>query len=265
MPNAAARVVWNRPLGAGYFRLGLATGRDWSDARPGQFVMLEVAPGPAPLLRRPFSIHRRIAAGDGPEGIEILYKVVGEGTARLSRRGVGETLSLLGPLGQGFVWREGYRRVYLAAGGIGVAPLVFLLEDLQGRIDRAASAVFLGGRSQADLLGREDFDRLGVAVHLTTDDGSCGEHCLLTDPLEAACARRAPDVIYACGPMAMLRCVAGIAERHGVACQLSIEARMACGLGACLGCAVEGAGGEADKYWHVCLDGPVFEARQLRF
>jgi dihydroorotate dehydrogenase electron transfer subunit len=264
MPYEFARVLWNRPLGAGYFHLGLATTLAFAVARPGQFVMLEVAQGPAPLLRRPFSIHRRITEDGAHRGIEILFKVMGDGTARLARRVVGEDLGVLGPLGRGFVWREGYRRVYLAAGGIGVAPLVFLLEDILPRIDREGSAVFLGGRSQRDLLCREEFARLGVSVHLTTDDGSCGEQCFLTDPLEAACAARSPDVIFACGPMDMLRCVAGIAGRHGVACQVSIEARMACGLGACLGCAVEGAAEGADKYLHVCMDGPVFEAHRLR-
>ena len=256
-----ADVLANTPLTPGYYTMTLGCSRALAASSPGQFVMLSVAPGPLPLLRRPFSIHRLETDATGRVKLQILYKVVGQGTTLLARTPAGAVLGLLGPLGRGFVLREDYRRVYLAAGGIGAAPMVFLLERLHqsGR----AGEVFLGGRSREDLLCRETFQALARKVVTTTDDGSEGDRCFLTSPLEEAVRRRPPDAIMACGPMDMLVCVAGIAERMQVPCQISIEATMACGLGACLGCAVPAADPNAG-YLHVCKDGPVFDTHQLR-
>jgi dihydroorotate dehydrogenase electron transfer subunit len=123
--------------------------------------------------------------------------------------------------------------------------------------------MFLGGRTRADLLCREEFQAIGMTVHLTTDDGSEGDQCLVTHPVERETEETPPDIIYACGPLPMLTCLAGIAGAKGFRCQISIESMMACGIGACLGCAVANAG-DSDTYWHVCKDGPVFEANQVR-
>ncbi len=256
-----ATVVTHESMGAGYRRMTLSCPVDLHTARPGQFVML-CTPG-GQLLRRPFSIHRLAAGGEGRTDIAILYKIVGRGTEALSHLAPGARVDFLGPLGQGFRVRNGYRRIFIAAGGIGVAPMLFLVEHLAPIDDPAACEIFLGGRSRADLLCLEDFDRLGVQVHRTTDDGSDGAQCFLTHPLEAAALKRPPDVIYACGPMDMLSCVAGIAARLEIPCQVSIESAMACGLGACLGCAV--AGRSQEGYLHVCKDGPVFDAAQLQW
>ena len=253
-------VLTNAPLAPGYFTMTLQCGAAFAASVPGQFVMLSLGTNRAPLLRRPFSIHRLTTDASGGVTLHILYKVIGEGTALMARMPAGTRLNLLGPLGQGFTIREDHQRVFLAAGGIGAAPMVFLLETLQraGRTCR----VFLGGRSRIDLLCRETFARWAEEVVTTTDDGSEGARCFLTNPLEEAARRHPPDVIMACGPRDMLVCVAGIAERLNVACQLSVESAMACGMGACLGCAVPGAEGGA--YLHVCKDGPVFDARLLR-
>jgi dihydroorotate dehydrogenase electron transfer subunit len=171
-------------------------------------------------------------------------------------------VDLLGPLGRGFRVADGLARIVLAAGGIGAAPMVFLAETLAGRSRECEIEVFIGGRSREDLLCREDFQRLGLPVTTTTDDGSDGQHCLVTVPLEQAADRGGPDLICACGPPAMLRCVALMAMARGIACQVSIEALMACGLGACLGCAVAGRD-PATPYLHVCREGPVFDAAEL--
>jgi dihydroorotate dehydrogenase electron transfer subunit len=191
-------------------------------------------------------------------GIEILYRVVGQGTRLLSALKAGDAVDLLGPLGRGFRIPKTIRRIYVAAGGIGVAPLVFLMDRLKEVIDLADSRVFLGGRSRSDLLCRNAFESTGVRVVPTTDDGSEGDQCLLTHPLEEAVRQRPPDLIAACGPPGMIACVGGIASRFGIPCQVSLEATMACGLGACLGCAVKPAGNE-ESYLHVCKDGPVFD------
>ncbi len=256
-----ATVITHESMGTGYRRMILSCPVDLNDARPGQFVMLGT-PG-SQLLRRPFSIHRMAAGGAGRTEIAILYKIVGAGTEALSHLAAGSRVDLLGPLGQGFRVRDVYRHIFIAAGGIGVAPMLFLVEDLAQTGDLGRCQIFLGGRSREDLLCLEDFDRLGIEVHRTTDDGSDGDQCFLTHPLETAALKRSPDVIYACGPMDMLSCVAGIAARLEIPCQVSIEAAMACGLGACLGCAV--AARSQDGYLHVCKDGPVFDADQLEW
>jgi dihydroorotate dehydrogenase electron transfer subunit len=217
-----------------------------------------------PLLPRPFSIHRLIKQAGVTTGLELLYKVVGKGTQALSLRQPGDHLSLTGPLGRGFAVPVDVAHIKIVAGGIGVAPMIFFLDYLiEHKHDLAGVEVFLGGRSKADLLCLDEFAALGVPVHMTTDDGSSGNQCLVTDPLEIAVVEKRPDIIFACGPMEMLACVAGIADKHGVACQVSIETMMACGMGACLGCAVAGRK-SSDKYLHACLNGPVFDIRELK-
>jgi dihydroorotate dehydrogenase electron transfer subunit len=263
MIQETVKILWNEPVAADCFRLGMACGPGVGKARPGQFVMLGLDDRHAPLLRRPFSIHRCIFSDGALTGIEILYKVVGDGTRILAARRPGARIDLLGPLGRGFRIPAGSQRVFLAAGGIGVAPLVFLADTLVAAgADLDTSIVFLGGRSKADILCADTFRQLGYQVETTTDDGSLGNQCLVTHPLEIAARDRLPDIIFACGPMAMLACVAGIAHGLKVPCQVSVETVMACGMGACLGCAVRGRPGE-DRYLHVCRDGPVFEVSAL--
>lgn len=265
MIQQKARVLWNRRISTDYFKLGLAC-RGYESAAPGQFVMLQVKGQNAPLLRRPFSIHGLLIPPDDPEtGIEILYKVVGGGTRLLSEIREHQTVDLLGPLGNSFLLDPPGSRIFLVGGGIGVPPLVFLAKTLHSRgVDMSRCHMFLGGRSGTDLLCRETFLDLGMTLHITTDDGSDGAQCLITDPVEQAMADTSPDIIYACGPLPMLACLAGICKAKNIRCQISIEAMMACGIGACLGCAVSKAG-ETDGYWHVCKDGPVFEANQVDF
>jgi len=234
-------------------------------ARPGQFIMLRLVGQTDPLLRRPFSIHNLIVSEGKTEGFELLYKVVGKTTGILSRQRSGVMVDILGPLGTGFIIPRKARCIHMVAGGIGVAPLVFLASRLdRDNFDFSNCRVFIGGRTKEDLLCREDFAQLGLTVDTTTDDGSAGDQCLVTHPLEEAVDRHPPDLIIACGPMAMLGCVIGIAEKHRVPCQVSIETAMACGMGACLGCAVEGRA-DQDRYLHACLDGPVFDAADLKF
>ena len=235
-----ATVVGNEKLGADIYRLTLACHPDYRFAVPGQFVMLQLPRRLSPLLRRPFSIHRLIKKDNEIQGIEILYKVVGKATRTMTGLRASETVDLVGPLGRGFTLTEPGSRVFIVAGGIGVAPLVFLAEELlEGGAAATDITVFFGGRTDEDLCCVEDFQHLGIAVHLTTDDGSAGDQCLVTDPMTRTVEAHRPDIIYACGPSAMLDCVAGVALLHGIGCEISIESRMACGIGACLGCAVE--------------------------
>jgi dihydroorotate dehydrogenase electron transfer subunit len=258
-------VLFNRQVGPGYYKIGLACPEHFAMAKAGQFVMLRTTAQSGPLLRRPFSIHNLIINNGAAEGLEVLYKVVGQGTALLARQQSGGTVDILGPLGSGFLIPRQAGRIFFVAGGIGVAPLVFLASQLGRRaLDLSQCRAFIGGRSQADLLCIDDFARLGIAVQTTTDDGSAGDQCLVTHPVEDALARTQPDIIVACGPMEMLACVVGITEKYHLPCQVSIETAMACGMGACLGCAVEGRD-QPDRYLHACLDGPVFDASELKW
>jgi len=261
MEMQTVKLVDNRNVGTGCHRLVLAATPALAEAMPGQFVMVRRENGAGPLLRRPFSIHR-VTGGHRP-AFELLIKVIGKGTAAIAGLKKNDRLDVVGPLGRGFAVKPTHRRIAIAAGGIGVAPLVFLAEVLVAG-GRAAESirVFLGGRTCHDLLCAGDFKALGIAAHLTTDDGSAGDQCLVTQPLERQLASWQPDLICACGPMPMLRCVAGLAQSRAIACQLSIETMMACGIGACLGCAVA-AGDAGSGYLHACLDGPVFEAGQI--
>ena len=264
MHQEKAKVLWNRKIGPDYYRIGLTCDEEYSTARPGQFIMLRFPGRMTPFLRRPFSIHRRILAEGRTTGIEILYKVVGEGTQVLSEIQTDDLVDILGPLGNGFFISDAFKNIYIVAGGIGVAPMVFLASYFEEQgVDPSRCTVFLGGRSKDDLLCKEDFLRIGMKLFITTDDGSAGDQCFVTHPLETESEKRRPDVVYACGPMDMLKCVVGIAEKHGVPCQISIETMMACGIGACLGCAVVKKG-DSGNYMHACMDGPVFDTDMIK-
>jgi len=263
-----ATVIQNQPVSPPYFKIRLSCSGDFQDAAPGQFVTLHLPGNLTPLLRRPFSIHRLINQNGAFRGIEILYKVVGGFTEKLSRAVAGDTVDLLGPVGNGFTVSENVKSAALVGGGIGIAPLVFLAETLAEKgIRLSDSIVCLGGRTSLDILCKDDFQAAGITVRTATDDGSQGEQglvtALLADWIKAG-PQNMTDIIYACGPMPMLRAVADIARQNHLPCELSVETIMACGLGACLGCAIN-KDDASGKYQHVCIDGPVFDARKLKF
>ncbi len=264
MIQQTATVLYNEKAGPQCYRLGLQCPQlGYDKALPGQFVMVRSNPTLTPLLRRPFSISGLVDSDSRIDGIELLFRVLGKGTTSLSHLAPGQRLDVIGPLGRGFRIKSNTRKVFLAAGGIGVAPIRFLARHL---VDKGIAPenihLFLGGQSEKELLCREDFASLGIGITTTTDDGSAGMQCLLTDPLEEAIIRQSPDMVYACGPHGMLQCVEGIVKRHEVACQISMETVMACGMGACLGCAVADPEDQS-KFRHVCIEGPVFEIGQV--
>lgn len=258
-----AIVIDNRQVGKACWLMGLETESDYRTAVPGQFVMFQIGLTETALLRRPFSIFGlRINHGRN-QGIELLYKVVGQVTDKMTDLVPGSQVNLLGPLGRGFHVPKGQTRLYFVAGGIGVAPIRFLVRHLKAKeMGLDDCHVFLGGRSQDELLCRDEFSHLGLALSLTTDDGSAGRQCLITDPLADAIQAQPPQGIFACGPPGLLQCLAGLANTYQVPCQVSMETHMACGIGACLGCAVRPALENA-PYRHVCRDGPVFAVTDL--
>ena len=262
MIQSLSQVLRNEMIAPNYGRIALTCGGPFGRSKPGQFVMLGFPGSIDPLLRRPFSIHGLVVDAGHTRGVELLYKTIGPATRRMAGLRPGDTVSLMGPLGSAFLIPSGTRCIYLAGGGVGVAPLAFLVEWVRGLEHPPAMRLFLGGRNREELVCVEDFERCGVPVVLTTDDGSCGEQCLVTNPLEAAVRAAPPDLVLACGPKPMLACVLGIARAHGVSCQVSIETVMACGMGACLGCAVPGRRDPA-RFLHACLDGPVFDSGEI--
>lgn len=258
-----ATVLWNHRVGTHYCRIGLSCRTHYEAARPGQFVTLRLPDETSPLLRRPFSIHRLIRQDGSISGVEILYKIVGTFTEKLSRAADGAVVDLLGPLGRGFTIEPTWRKVLLIAGGIGVAPLLFLADALaDAGMDMAETAICIGGRTSDDILCKTAFMSHAMDVHITTEDGGEGEKGLVLQPAVRLLEIERPDIIYACGPMPLLKAVADMARTHDVSCEVSVETIMACGLAACLGCAVK-TSDSGDGYRHVCKDGPVFGAASL--
>ncbi len=246
-----ARVVFHRPLKGDVFLLGVEEAETAPKVQPGQFCMLRAWPGKDPLLARPFSVHDR--EGDR---LTFLIQVRGRGTALLSRLRAGDEIEILGPLGRGFPAPSGVR-VYLVAGGLGVAPFYLAAKELLAR--GIEVELLYGARSREDLVRLSAFRRLGLTVKVATEDGSLGHRGLVTELLEEALAR-AEGEVFACGPWPMLQAVAEVGRRHGARTFLSLEARMACGLGLCLGCAVKRRAG---GYLHVCTEGPVVPAEAV--
>ena len=249
--RAIAEIEANLPQGGVNWRLVLRV-PGWPGAEPGQFVML--SPGPLgavprtdPLLPRPMAVYR----GAG-ERIEVLYRQSGRGTQLLAAARAGERVGVVGPLGRPFELPVAGERAVLVGGGTGIASLHGLARALG-----SGARVLLGARRAADLMGREDFEALGAALEIATEDGSAGERGLVTGLLERELARGGRARVYACGPTPMMRRCAELAHAAGQPAIASLENHMACGVGVCLGCAVPlRAGG----YALVCRDGPVFAA-----
>jgi dihydroorotate dehydrogenase electron transfer subunit len=248
-----AEIEANIPQGGANLRLALRV-PGWPGFEPGQFVMLSPGalgstPRSDPLLPRPMAVYRGAA-----ERIEILYKRSGRGTALLAEARPGERVRLVGPLGRPFALPEPGERALLVGGGTGIASLGELAARLVGA---APVRVLLGARSEAELMGRGDFEALGAPLAVATEDGSAGERGLVTELLARELASGGPARVYACGPTAMMRRCAEIAGLAGAAAIASLENHMACGYGVCLGCAVPLRDG---GYALVCRDGPVFAA-----
>ena len=225
-----------------------------ANTKAGQFVHIRV---PGHILRRPISI----AGFDAIKGtIRIIYEIRGEGTQILAELKAGDMIDILGPLGNGYALPEPGRKCVLVGGGIGVPPLLPAAE----RFGADATAI-LGFRSAQAVILEKDFQKTGAETILCTDDGTMGRKGFVTGALEELLESERPDCICACGPMVMLKKVCEIAAAHAVPCQVSLEERMACGVGACLGCAVRIRRDGKEQYLHVCKDGPVFSGGEVVF
>lgn len=237
-------------------------------ATPGQFVQVGVGSAGAtdPFLRRPISLaHIDAAAGT----IGLVIRAIGRGTRNLLALQAGAKVDLLGPIGHGFP-ADLSGRVLLVGGGVGAAPLLPLATRLAatapapGQAAGGAEAVFLvGARTRPELWGAALGARAGAQCVVSTDDGSAGHHGLVTDLVKTQLAAGPVDAVCACGPLPMMRVVASLAADAGVPCYVSLEQRMGCGIGACLGCAWPRSASAGGGYARVCVDGPVFAATEV--
>jgi len=188
--------------------------------------------------------------------VQILFKIIGKGTQALADMELGRNMDILGPIGHGFTIANDSQHL-LVGGGIGIAPLLFLARRILKKSESFSVRVHLGARTKEEVsFLAEEFESMGLSVETTTEDGSLGKQGLITD-LMADLQREKPMMIYGCGPYPMLRAVANICKKKKWGCQVSLETIMACGLAACLGCAVQRA--DMKGYVHVCKDGPVFD------
>lgn len=222
---------------------------------PGQFVNIRVEDSLLPLLRRPFSLF----SVDAPI-VSIIFNAIGIGTRLLSQKKPGDTLDIIGPLGNGVfpLADEGFATALLVAGGLGVATFPFLTSRLS---QTKNILTFIGARTASNVI------RTGLKnIQIATDDGSEGFHGTVVDLFKAYTSERSFDTprIYSCGPMPMMRAVAQFAKEKNIPCYVALECEMACGIGLCQGCPVETTLGNK-KYNLVCKDGPVFETREVNF
>ncbi|MFH1699483.1 MAG: dihydroorotate dehydrogenase electron transfer subunit [Candidatus Zixiibacteriota bacterium] len=259
------KVISNRKLNSSgaYFKISVEGFKASREILPGQFVHVKVKPGNDPFFRRAFSIADFDKAA---ERLEIIYKVVGRGTSILGKMGKGDSLDVIGPLGNHFEKPGKSKSVVIVAGGVGLPPLLFLGQFLLDKGHSSKNIIFFyGGRTQNDLVELASLRRLGVDFIPCTDDGSYGFHGLITEALEEKLSvlDANKSILYGCGPEPMLEALQNLAIRHGYVGQLSLEAPMPCGVGVCLGCIKERLD-QPKKYIRVCYDGPVFNIGEIK-
>ena len=258
-----SEILSNQEIAPAYWRIRLSAPPSFVSAKPGQFIMVQVSDSISPLLRRPFGVFN--TGTDEQPWFEMLYKVVGKGTALLASHHAGEIIDVLGPLGTGFDQGSDDEEKLIVGGGIGLAPLYPLCKELTQK--KSPVRLFVGGRTQADILCLEDFKALGVDCHVATEDGSLGTKGFVTKALEQHLDQLSGKAaLYVCGPHGMLEAVARIADARQLPCQVSLENYMACGVGACLGCVVKAKPKTDDDFTHVqtCTHGPNFWADSVR-
>lgn len=307
-PNKAmfdAVVFANRQIGRRFYRLGLefsgVGAAAFAKARPGQFAELDLCSIPLPpaeeitedlrdaaerkiLLRRPFSFCN-VSSQKGKTRVEILYCALGPATLRMTTLSAGNSVSVIGPLGNGFRMPAGKRMALLVSGGMGAGPLIHLAKTITTDYPKVEVMVFAGAKTKTELpferppdeisqqlgFSLHEFARFGVESQVATDDGSMGYEGFITDCFSQWAGQSnlsAKDtIIYSCGPEAMLARMAKIAGVQRIDCQVSMERMMACGIGVCQSCAVKcKVNGSSETIYRLCCkDGPVFDAREVVF
>lgn len=261
MEQKNATITNSERLSLDIVRLTLHAPSIAAKSKPGQFINIKTGLGFDPLLRRPLSIHH--VNGDGH--LQVIFKILGKGTSALADLKHGQEINIIGPLGNHFATGPA---MCLIGGGLGIAPLLFLAQSLIAQHKPPKLKIILAARNSQELsCFTADFETLGLPLHLATDDGSLGHHGLVTDLIPAVLNDNPDWQVCTCGPYPMMRAVAAICRQRKLPCQVSLETMMACGISACLGCAVPAS--ESDNrgrtYLHVCQDGPIFWEGEIKW
>ncbi len=250
LSDETVTVLENKKINGKYFKLAFQSAALSRNVRPGQFLQVLISDGRDPYLRRPFSYYRVTG-----KRVEILYEVLGRGTSILSRKKTGDTLKVMGPLGNGFTAVRGKKKTVLIAGGVGVPPLIFLSEKVP------AAFLLIGTKSKLEVMPPKELKKAGTKVLYATEDGSHGFKGMVTALLEQVVMHEDPRELFlqTCGPKRMMEAVIALARKYGIEGEASWDETMACGVGACLGCMVK----TKDGLRRACADGPVFPFKDL--
>lgn len=245
------KILANEAINANVKRMVIEAPQIAEAAQPGQFVHVKKLDS-VNFLRRPFSI----ADADRENGtITLIYRIVGKGTAEYAAMKVGEAFSILGPIGNGFALKDG--RPLLVGGGVGIAPLIYLSRQLKDK----KPILLIGGKNKDEVFWEKYLQEFADKIYITTDDGSVGFKGFTVQLLPQILAENNIEHIYTCGPNIMMEGVAKLAHKHDIDCQVSLEKRMACGIGVCLGCTFEDK--LTGKRRKVCTEGPVFASKEV--
>ena len=230
------------------------------EAEMGQFINVYLDKGEM-ILPRPISIQD----ADKEKGnLSIMYHIAGKGTEYMANIGVGKKLNIAGPLGNGFEFKN-YKKLAIIGGGIGVPPMYYTAKIIKEKHPDAEIQAFIGFRSAEYAILEAEFKALGVTVTVATDDGSYDYHGNALNAFKES--GFSADAVFACGPAVMLKFVSAYAAEKGIACQVSMEERMACGIGACVGCAIaiKNISEKGYEFKKVCKDGPVFDGAEVHW
>lgn len=263
MIHQVAEILSYRKMGDEYHLLTIVAPEIAETAKPGQFVNLRPPADRQFILRRPFSIYRVNRRGDWAATIEVVFDVRGGGTAALAALRPHDLIDVIGPIGRPFTMPTRQHSCLMVGGGVGAVPLFFLGEELRAKQKRVD--VLSGAATASRLVNPIDAKRLGATSAFTTDDGSEGHKGFVTDLLAEMIEKCGTEVIYACGPNAMLAAVSAIGLKHRVPVQVAMEAYMGCGIGICMTCVQPIWNKDGTEVIHVrtCVDGPVFNGARV--
>ncbi len=250
-------LVKKEKINEGIYKFSVKAQEIANSAKAGQFLEIKVSDVGETFLRRPISIYNI----DKENGIvEFIFQIKGRGTEILSTKEIGNKIDIMGPLGYGTFKIEEYKNVAIIGGGIGTYPLYELAKELK---NKSNVNMYMGFRTKELVTLEKEFENVSDKLVITTDDGSYKEKGYAINFLKEDCKNEKPDMIFACGPLPMLKAVREFALEEKIPCQISLEERMGCGIGACLGCAVKVISGPEPRYGHVCKEGPVFNAEDV--
>ncbi len=254
MYDESVSILENKKVNDEYFKLIFSSPRLSKKVLPGQFLNIQIEDHHGLLLRRPFSYYRISGSK-----IEILYEILGRGTGLLAQKRKGHRLKVLGPLGRPFSQKLNGKKRILVAGGVGVPPLVYLAETVEENPKN--QFLLIGCKSKNEVLPKKELAKVKGEIRYATNDGSYGRRGFVTVLLHDLLKKENPKSLFiqTCGPNVMMSAVMNLAKEFGVEGEASIDERMACGVGACLGCVVE----THEGFKTSCVEGPVFSFSEL--